>query len=257
MCIPLEERSLNELPRFTPSSTSYQRVTCREMSTKKVTRQEERSKRSFDERSAQVFLFSYEISHSVKKYRSSIVNRNDRRARCKNESCPCLSLFKNTYSNVFHFCSEPFDFQIKFECYGQARREFENVYRTRDLSFIILSRDIYYERTVRTDPPKHLNGELFIILHHAVSIHIDSSCKFRTNVFLHLGISFIISNLFKFVIRRTIVTNNHPATLKKTTNLPIHLVERLKLEMANISVKIVDASILPSLCESFTIIVEY
>lgn len=36
MCIPLEERSLNELPRFTPSGTSYQRVTCREMSTKKV-----------------------------------------------------------------------------------------------------------------------------------------------------------------------------------------------------------------------------
>lgn len=120
MCIPLEERSLNELPRFTSSSTSYQRVTCREPSIKKVTRQEERSERSFGERSVQVFLFSYEISHSVKKYRSSMVNRDDRRARCKNEFCPCLSLFKNTYSNVFNFCSEPFDFRMKFECYRQA-----------------------------------------------------------------------------------------------------------------------------------------
>lgn len=112
MCIPLEERSLNELPRFTPSSTSYQRVTCREMSTKKVTRQEERSERSSDERSTQVFFSSYGISHSVEKYRSSILNRNDRRARCENESCPCSSLFKNTYSNVFNFCSELFDFPI-------------------------------------------------------------------------------------------------------------------------------------------------
>lgn len=77
------------------------------------------------------------------------------------------------------------------------------------------------------------------------------------NKFVHLGISFIISNLSKFITRRTIVTNDRAATLKKTTNFPIHLVERSKLEMANISVKIVDASILSSPCESFTIIVEY
>lgn len=77
------------------------------------------------------------------------------------------------------------------------------------------------------------------------------------NKFVHLGISFIISNLSKLISRRTIVANNHAATLKETTNFPIQLVERSKLEMANISVKIVDASILSSPCESFTIIVEY
>lgn len=64
--------------------------------------------------------------------------------------------------------------------------------------------------------------------------------------------SYILELVLEFLIYR-----NSSSVEPQTTNFPIHLVERSKLEMANISVKIVDASILPSLCESFTIIVEY